>query len=583
MWLVVFGTVALTGLVVWFGIAPGPAEEGRVVGRASPEEIEAWERTRDARLEAFRESGSSPEERSPEELALLDEAIGWQERIVEAQPEGETEERGRLEEWRDLREEIAVAGWWEEARELEREGEARVAEDPGTALERYRAALQRYERVRDAGGDSSREARRRALSLRREILSLEARPLHEESLALEERAEDAAAAGHRTEARELLREAAALQEEINRKYRGARYARPARASDLRKRGEEITARGKAEWIGGRVKEGVALLQEGRSAEARATFARALKEQQSLRQSHPEVPSAALEREQFLLALEANFAGLAAYRILREREQSLHRTLRSGDIPQARSEIGVLEEELVSFRTQFPSATLPVEPLRERIAYLAGRADELGAIATEVRAGLVPAPGRDHSVLRTEVPQDLYKAVMGENPSRFVAADQPVEAVSPREAERFLRRLGWILANPVRLPTLAELEALTPSGDQGDGLPELIIGGQGRRSPVAVDAGETGPHGLYHLLGNVAEIATDEAGFYGAYGGSYLDLEEEVRAGLWKDLTATSRARTTGFRFVVEEEETLPLLPTGRETILAEAEALLAQFSVSAAR
>jgi len=579
--LVVLGTVVLTGLVVWWGVFP-PGAEDEGVGRASPEELESWQKLRDERIKAFEETVTA-EEGGSGEPALLEEAIRWQERIVRAEPGANGEERRRLEEWRDRRERISAVHWWEEARALQEEGEALESEDAGAARDRYQTALQLYTRVAGAGVETSREARQRAILLRGTLLALEVGPLREKSRQREEQAGAALAAGRWEEARQFMVEAAVLQGEINRKAPGSRYASPARAADLRKRAAGIGARREAEGIAGRIREALAFLREGRLSEAQTAVAEALEGQRDLREEYPGNLWVDPAREQALRALEANLAAREAYRTLREEEQALRVALQAGNFAVARTTLEALSAGLESFGIRYPSATLPVGPLRERVAYLAGHADTVPEIATSVRANLASVPGSRVLWLRTEVPQRLYEAVMGENPSRSVAVDQPVEAVTPREVEGFLRRLGWILGTPVRLPTHEGVEALSAI-EEGEVSPERTLARGSRRRPSVVDAGEPGPHGLYHLRGNVAEIVTDGQGDFLAYGDSFARGEgETIRAGPGESLTAVSRSRTTGFRFVVEEGEDGPLLPEEREILLAGAEAVLAQFAGSAAR
>ena len=71
----------------------------------------------------------------------------------------------------------------------------------------------------------------------------------------------------------------------------------------------------------------------------------------------------------------------------------------------------------------------------------------------VEDGLRPLPGNDGLLLySTEVPQVLYTAVTGKNPSNSKAPQLPVESVTWEEARAFNTRLGYILARPVDLPS-----------------------------------------------------------------------------------------------------------------------------------
>ena len=64
---------------------------------------------------------------------------------------------------------------------------------------------------------------------------------------------------------------------------------------------------------------------------------------------------------------------------------------------------------------------------------------------------------------TEVTQEQYEAVMGENPSRFKGARNPVEQVSWNNAREFCRKLSAKTDKTVRLPTEAQWEYACRAG------------------------------------------------------------------------------------------------------------------------
>ncbi len=66
---------------------------------------------------------------------------------------------------------------------------------------------------------------------------------------------------------------------------------------------------------------------------------------------------------------------------------------------------------------------------------------------------------------TEVTQELWKAVMGSNPSKFYGANRPVERVSWDDSQEFIRKLNAKTGKNFRLPTEAEWEYAARGGSR----------------------------------------------------------------------------------------------------------------------
>lgn len=122
--------------------------------------------------------------------------------------------------------------------------------------------------------------------------------------------------------------------------------------------------------------------------------------------------------------------------------------------------------------------------------------------------------------RYEVTQGLWKAVMGENPSKFKGNELPVECVSWEDAQRFVLLLSQMTGRRFRLPTEAEWEYAARGGKvKGESFPFAgcerdvlgdfcwyCVNSEGCTHPV----GQKSPNslGLYDMSGNVAEWCQD---------------------------------------------------------------------------
>lgn len=73
----------------------------------------------------------------------------------------------------------------------------------------------------------------------------------------------------------------------------------------------------------------------------------------------------------------------------------------------------------------------------------------------------------YSIGETEVTQDLWYAVMGENPAKHVGPNFPIENVSWEQCQLFIQRLDSITGKNFRMPTEAEWEYAARGGKESN--------------------------------------------------------------------------------------------------------------------
>lgn len=152
--------------------------------------------------------------------------------------------------------------------------------------------------------------------------------------------------------------------------------------------------------------------------------------------------------------------------------------------------------------------------------------------------------KGYAIGKTEVPQALWEAVMGSNPSIHRGANLPVENVSWDDCQLFIQKLNSQCGTNFRLPTEAEWEY---AADCCNGALSDTYSGSSRLVSVANVGGETidcgsklpSDIGLHDMTGNVAEWCQDYFGRYTSAnavnpGGPEKGFQRVVRGGSYKD-------------------------------------------------
>lgn len=246
---------------------------------------------------------------------------------------------------------------------------------------------------------------------------------------------------------------------------------------------------------------------------------------------------------------------------------------------------------VPFCTAYGQKKLDVQKVLEKRNY---KASEL----------MIAVPGQNFSILATEVTQELYESVMGENPSEFKGEKNlPVENVSWVDAVEFCNKLSvreglnpcysykkstnvdkWGLdnnkisnwsenkwkkfnknlardttANGYRLPTLEELQYAAKGGQEfkysgSDNLDEVgwyIKNSKVKTHPVALK--KPNNYDLYDMSGNVDEWCWDSNPDYSkrrySCGGSWGNDTDYCEVGERDFNLANGRFCNMGFRIV----------------------------------
>ncbi|HTN03119.1 MAG TPA: formylglycine-generating enzyme family protein [Planctomycetaceae bacterium] len=182
-----------------------------------------------------------------------------------------------------------------------------------------------------------------------------------------------------------------------------------------------------------------------------------------------------------------------------------------------------------------------------------------------------------SLAKYEVPQNLYEAVMGEEPSRWKGPRNSVEMMSAADAERFCQKITESLrtagllkeGEEIRLPTEEEWEYCCRAGtttrysfgDEAqrpdDRSPRASLldkygwhHGNAAGNDPPVGALAPNPWGLYDMHGYLWEFTSGgPKGKVVVRGGSWKDDFQKLTSSSRKELPADARDDAIGFRCV----------------------------------
>lgn len=154
---------------------------------------------------------------------------------------------------------------------------------------------------------------------------------------------------------------------------------------------------------------------------------------------------------------------------------------------------------------------------------------------------------DYYIGQTQVTQELWEAVMGNNPSRFTSNNKhPVEKVSWNDCQEFIKKLNELTGKQFRLPTEAEWEFAARGGNKSKG---YKYSGSNDASTVAWHKNNSGNKThpvalkqanellLYDMSGNVWEWCQDLYGDYSSTPqtnpkGASDGVDHVIRGGSW---------------------------------------------------
>jgi len=557
--ILIFSIVVLSTFYLLSGLGPRTGSTPGTVRTAHEAALAYQEESFD--LEREFETLSSRGTVGEEELDLLQRAIQFQREYISALPARNFVAERRLEQLQRKYSEYRGEMRLSDALALEQEAAAISDIDPDSALSLYREALGIRQGIQDRHATSSAHDPAQLSRLQRTIIEMDILPYYQESIELEEEAKEMEERGEYLKATELYASAARIQEDINRNHPRLSLASPLRASRLRDAENSVLAGQLARQINDLIAEADQLIENQLYSRASGVLSRARELQRTLNLDFPRSQFASRSRENQLQVRQQNAAAIQHYQIMMEMESSIQQNLYDRNFDQAALDLRTLLDRINQYQARYTRSTLPINDLLEKTAYLARKEQYLSQISNAVMTELLPLPDTTGwKILAVEVPQNLYQMVMDSNPSRASGEDLPVETVTIDNVEDFNKRLGWILARKVRVPTIDEFRAVA-NGINTEKI-EILSSSSNQERTAPVTSYQADSRGFYHLLGNVSELvrSAPDSGNYYHIGGNLRTSPSEIMRLEPSLISPGERNRMVGFRIVVSED----MVPLGTE-------------------
>ncbi len=200
------------------------------------------------------------------------------------------------------------------------------------------------------------------------------------------------------------------------------------------------------------------------------------------------------------------------------------------------------------------AVLPVDSsLVQELIFITNHQGMIKIINNAIEGYFIKHPvKKEIKLMRHEVPQSFYEAVVGLNPSAVVRGNLPVESVNYEDTQKFCKQLGWLTGRKTRLPTTEEfMQAAGENGEKNKSDQAWTFDNTDGLTTRNVATTQKNRFGFNDLIGNVEEWTAapqdnEEAFILGGSVNTVTKQEFPQRKALKRE-----RSRTLGFRVVQE--------------------------------
>ena len=501
---------------------------------------------------AFEEIRLSKAVLTAEDLTLLEEAVKAQEEYLGRQG-GFASENTRLESLRRRLHVIQADRLRAISNAAEERAATEAAQKDGTAIKELEKALEAERLIDSKWIFSGLSDRGRIARLDTRLRRMQAEPLWKKTRELEKEAERAFAEGNINQAQSIMQDAIRVEEAFVANYRDVLNTEFNRVELLTNRQETFRSHPIKLSLDRQIAQAQQAEKAGEWDKATGSWDLALAEMVKLMKEFPRSTYSSRATEEKLILQRNQARAHNRLEQLKQDMEAMRSLIRAADFTRALSQANRLLVAADKIEQDNPGVIPADSLLLRELKYITQNAGTLAVIVPTLDRITLTIPQYPQvKLLKQEVSQSLYAAVVGNNPSMIQRGTAPVESVSYKDAQLFCQNLTWLSGRKVRLPTLEEMQSAvgdvsaTPKGPQAwtfDNTDGLTVREVGTSKPNAA--------GFFDLIGNVEEwtLAPEDKEAAMVVGGSVNWVP--VAGFPQRNAQKRERSRTLGFRFIIE--------------------------------
>jgi len=240
------------------------------------------------------------------------------------------------------------------------------------------------------------------------------------------------------------------------------------------------------------------------------------------------------------------------KLISELEEN-RKKIREKNYDQATEGIKTLLATALKLEEQNPGVLPADSAIIQELTFISSRLGMIKIINNSIESYFIQHPvNKQIKLMRHEVPQSFYEAVVGINPSAVVRGNLPVESVNYEDTQKFCKQLGWLTGTRIRLPTAEEfMQAVGENGEKNKQDQAWTFDNTDGLTTRNVATTQVNRFGFYDLIGNVEEWTatlpnSEEAQILGGSVNTVIKKDFPQRKALKRE-----RSRTLGFRVIQE--------------------------------